>query len=65
MEAPSLLHLSSDNSSQIQDSACPTLQKAVTVLVVEIQIYFLTSQAEFMGIQNALIDSQVDSRNQM
>lgn len=51
MEATSLFCLSSDISPQIYDSPYPTLQKADTFLLVEIQIYILISRADFMGVQ--------------
>jgi len=65
MEAPCTLHLSSDISSQIHDSVPPILQKAVAFLLVEFQIYFLTSQADFVGVQNSLVDIQLNSRDQL
>jgi len=65
MEAPSLLLLSSDISPWIHNSAPLTLQNAVTFLLVKFQIYILTSQAEFVGIQNGLIDIQLNLRDQM
>lgn len=65
IEAPSALYLSSNISLQIHISAPPTLQKRVIFLLVEFQIYFLTSQAEFVSVQSSLIDIQLSSRNQM
>ena len=55
IKAPSLHHLSSDISLQNNFSTCLTLQKVVTFLLVELQILFLTSQVEFLSVQNDLI----------
>ena len=64
MEAPSPLHYSAVISPQIHNSAPPTLQKAVIFLLAEFQIY-LTTQAEFVGVQYVLIHIQLNSRDQM
>lgn len=61
MEAPSPLHLSSNTSPQIHNFAHCTLQKAVTFLLTEIEIYILTSQADSMGVQTGLMDIQLNS----
>lgn len=57
MEPPSPFCFFSNLFPQIDDSALPTLQKAFTFLLVKIQIYILISQADFVGVQNGLIDT--------
>jgi len=65
MEAPSPFCLSSDIFPPIHDSTRPTLQKAVAFLFSEIQIYIQTSQTDFVGVQNGLIDIQLNSEDQL
>jgi len=65
MEAACPLRWSSNIPPQIHDSTPPTLQEAVAFLLVEFQIYFLTSQAEFLGVENDLIGIQLNSSYQM
>lgn len=64
MEAPSSVYLPIF-PLKIQGSEPPTLQKVVIFLLVEIQINRLTSQVEFMCVQNGLTDIQLTSRDQM
>ena len=50
---------------KIQCSSPPTLQKVVVFLLVEIEKNLLTSQVEFVCVQNGLIDIQLNSRDLM
>ena len=62
MEAPSPFRLSSGIRPQNHGFLLHTLRPTTRdVLFAEIQMYLLTSQADFVGVQNALVDLQLNS----
>ena len=65
MEPPSCFCLSSSISHRFMPVHILPCKKIVAFLLVEVQTYILTSQADFVGIQNDLIDIRLNSSDQM
>lgn len=66
MEVSSPIHLSSGICLQNHGFPLHTSRPSTAdMLFVEIQIYLLTSDADFLGVQNDLVDSQLNSGDRL